>query len=358
MIDALQTDRRGLQEAGHPRGPPLRHAGLCGARDRMGFRHGHRVGGDARLLAAAAQASVARFRELTEAKAVPAASRAREATDAARAGRRQAAPERDRASRCSARRHLRLRRGGLRAKLRAPDRQGRRPRHPHPAARRPRPSPAPTGCGSSPATASATTRSTCLRSIERGIALAVVGDVNSVSVAEQAMMLLLAAAKRLVRGDRSVREDDWEWRNRLEASELAGKRLLIIGYRPDRPPARAHGSGVRHGDARASIRSSQRRGWPEGPVAAGGDLKAGLAWADAVSVNVPKADRPMIGSRGTRGDEADGDPDQHRTRRRGGRGSAGGGAAETGVSRRRHRRLRRRAARARQSALSHRSGGL
>ena len=35
---------------------------------------------------------------------------------------------------------------------------------------------------------------------ERGIALAVVGDVNSVSVAEHAMMLLLAAAKRRVRG--------------------------------------------------------------------------------------------------------------------------------------------------------------
>ena len=33
----------------------------------------------------------------------------------------------------------------------------------------------------------------------RGIALAVCGDVNSVSVAEQAMMLMLAAAKRAIR---------------------------------------------------------------------------------------------------------------------------------------------------------------
>ena len=37
---------------------------------------------------------------------------------------------------------------------------------------------------------------------ERGIALAVVGDVNSVSVAEQAMKLLLAAAKCAVCSDR------------------------------------------------------------------------------------------------------------------------------------------------------------
>jgi D-3-phosphoglycerate dehydrogenase len=40
----------------------------------------------------------------------------------------------------------------------------------------------------------------------RDIALAVVGDVNSVSVAEHTLMLLLAAAKRLLRSDRSVRE--------------------------------------------------------------------------------------------------------------------------------------------------------
>jgi D-3-phosphoglycerate dehydrogenase / 2-oxoglutarate reductase len=44
---------------------------------------------------------------------------------------------------------------------------------------------------------------------DRGIALAVVGDANSVSVAEQAMMLILAAAKRAIRSDRAVRNADW-----------------------------------------------------------------------------------------------------------------------------------------------------
>ena len=66
---------------------------------------------------------------------------------------------------------------------------------------------------------------------ERGIALTVVGDVNSVSVAEHAMMLILSAAKRAIRGDHAVRSpSEWGWRNRLEAEEISGKRLLIIGF--------------------------------------------------------------------------------------------------------------------------------
>jgi D-3-phosphoglycerate dehydrogenase len=129
---------------------------------------------------------------------------------------------------------------------------------------------------------------------ERGIALAIVGDVNSVSVAEHAMMLLLAATKRLIRADRSVRENEWGWRNRLEPSELAGKRLLILGFgRIGRHLARmAAAFGM---DVRAYDPFLERQGWPDGPVAPVGDLQAGFAWADAISVNVPKAERPVIG---------------------------------------------------------------
>ena len=61
----------------------------------------------------------------------------------------------------------------------------------------------------------------------RRITLCVTGDVNSQSVAEHAMMLILASAKRLVRADRSVREGRWGWRNALEAGEISGKNLLI-----------------------------------------------------------------------------------------------------------------------------------
>jgi D-3-phosphoglycerate dehydrogenase / 2-oxoglutarate reductase len=51
----------------------------------------------------------------------------------------------------------------------------------------------------------------------RRIPLCVVGDVNSASVAEHAMMLILACAKFLVRADRSMRGGLWDWRNKLEA---------------------------------------------------------------------------------------------------------------------------------------------
>ncbi|MGL4961610.1 MAG: hydroxyacid dehydrogenase [Inquilinus sp.] len=130
---------------------------------------------------------------------------------------------------------------------------------------------------------------------QRGIALAVVGDVNSVSVAEHAMMLLLAAAKRALRGDHSVRNGSWGWRNKLEAVEISGKKLLIVGYgRIGRHLARmASGFGM---GVRAYDPYLERQGWPEGVASPASDLDEGLAWADAVSVHAPKADRPLIGA--------------------------------------------------------------
>ena len=130
---------------------------------------------------------------------------------------------------------------------------------------------------------------------ERGIALAVVGDVNSVSVAEHAMMLILSAAKRVVRGDRAVRDpSQWGWRNRLEAEEISAKRLLVIGFgRIGRHLSRmASGFGM---EIKAFDPYLQSQGWPEGSVLPADDLLKGLQWADIVSVNVPKADRPIIG---------------------------------------------------------------
>ncbi len=128
---------------------------------------------------------------------------------------------------------------------------------------------------------------------DRGIALAVCGDVNSVSVAEQAMMLLLAAAKRALRGDRAVRGGDWRWRNRLEQGELSGKRLLIVGYgRSGRHVARmASGFGM---EIRAFDPFLHRQGWPEGAAAPVETLVDGLAWADFVSIHAPKGDAPLI----------------------------------------------------------------
>jgi D-3-phosphoglycerate dehydrogenase len=129
----------------------------------------------------------------------------------------------------------------------------------------------------------------------RGIALAVCGDVNSVSVAEQAMMLMLAAAKRAIAGDRAVRGGGWGWRNRLEQGELWKKRLLVVGYgRSGRHVARmAAGFGM---EIRAFDPLLTAGGWPEGAVAPAPDLTEGLAWADFVSVHAPKTGKPVIGA--------------------------------------------------------------
>jgi len=128
---------------------------------------------------------------------------------------------------------------------------------------------------------------------DRGIALAVCGDVNSVSVAEQAMMLMLAASKRAIRADHALRSGDWTWRNLLEQGELWGKRLLIVGYgRSGRHVARmAAGFGM---EIRAFDPFLLRHGWPDGTVAPEATVAEGLAWADLVTVHAPKGDEPVV----------------------------------------------------------------
>lgn len=129
----------------------------------------------------------------------------------------------------------------------------------------------------------------------RNIALTIVGDVNSVSVAEHAMMLLLAAAKRAILADRAVREaGQWSWRNRLEQQEISGKNLLILGYgRIGRHLARmASGFGMH---IRAYDPYLLQSGWPEGPTGPV-SLEEGLPWADYISVHIPKGASPAIGA--------------------------------------------------------------
>jgi D-3-phosphoglycerate dehydrogenase / 2-oxoglutarate reductase len=129
----------------------------------------------------------------------------------------------------------------------------------------------------------------------RGIPLTVVGDVNSISVAEHAMMQLLASAKRVLAADHSVRGGEWGWRNHLESREITGKNLLIVGFgRAGRHLARmAAGFQMQ---VRAYDPFLHEKGWPEGPVAPVTTLAEGLAWADCVSVHIPKGDRPLIGA--------------------------------------------------------------
>ncbi|SKA18167.1 hydroxyacid dehydrogenase [Consotaella salsifontis] len=131
----------------------------------------------------------------------------------------------------------------------------------------------------------------------RGIALTIPGMANATSVAEHAMLQLLAGAKQALKADRIVREGPgaWGWRNRMESREISGKRLLILGFgRIGRTLARM--AAAFEMEVRAYDPSTLKRGWPEGLVQPVTDLKEALAWADFVSIHVPRKDRPLIGS--------------------------------------------------------------
>ena len=127
----------------------------------------------------------------------------------------------------------------------------------------------------------------------RHIPLCIVGDVNSSGVAEHAMMLILAATHRLIAADRATRAGDWGWRNGLQTQEVAGKRLLILGFgrigQKLAGLARAFGMEVHAHDP--YIPADR---WPAGAVREA-DLTRALAEADAVSLHLPRADRAVVG---------------------------------------------------------------
>jgi D-3-phosphoglycerate dehydrogenase len=128
----------------------------------------------------------------------------------------------------------------------------------------------------------------------RGIPLCIVGDVNSSGVAEHAMMLILAATHRLIAADKATRSGDWGWRNGLQTHEVAGKRLLILGFgrigQKLAGMAKAFGMEVHAHDP--YIPADR---WPAGATRAP-DLAKALADADAVSLHLPRAERAVIGA--------------------------------------------------------------
>ena len=128
----------------------------------------------------------------------------------------------------------------------------------------------------------------------RGIPLCIVGDVNSSGVAEHAMMLILAATHRLISADRATRTGDWAWRNGLQTHEVAGKRLLILGF--GRIGQKLAGLAGAFGmEVHAYDPYIPADHWPEGATRAS-DLDAALAGADAVSLHLPRADRAVLGA--------------------------------------------------------------
>ncbi|MEZ5934356.1 MAG: hydroxyacid dehydrogenase [Alphaproteobacteria bacterium] len=63
-----------------------------------------------------------------------------------------------------------------------------------------------------------------------GVPLALAADANATAVAEHTLFMMLHLAKRGERHDHATRSGAWEVRNRLEATDIGGKRLLIVGF--------------------------------------------------------------------------------------------------------------------------------
>ena len=128
---------------------------------------------------------------------------------------------------------------------------------------------------------------------EKNILLTIVGDVNSHSVAEHSMTLILAAFKRLLKSDEAVRSGRWDYRNKLESRELYGKKLLIVGYgRVGRKLAiMANAFGLKVFAHDPFISDSD---WPKGEVEKLESLDEGLGVADCISINMSKTEENLI----------------------------------------------------------------
>jgi D-3-phosphoglycerate dehydrogenase / 2-oxoglutarate reductase len=130
---------------------------------------------------------------------------------------------------------------------------------------------------------------------ERGIPVTVVGDVNAISVAEQTMFLLLAAARGGIQLDEAVRNGDFAARSRILGVELRGRVLLVVGFgrigREVATRAAAFGMKVLVFDPHVA-----RTGYADTTFV--DDLHQGLEVADVLSLHVPllPSTRNLIGA--------------------------------------------------------------
>lgn len=130
----------------------------------------------------------------------------------------------------------------------------------------------------------------------RGIPLTIVSDVNSISVAEQAMMQLLAGAKQVIRADKAVRDPTkWDWRNQLQQREISGKNLLVIGYgragKKLAQMAAGFNMNIKVFDPYLKSRNST-----DEPIKFVEALSEGLGWADCISLHIPPGITPLLGA--------------------------------------------------------------
>ena len=120
----------------------------------------------------------------------------------------------------------------------------------------------------------------------RRIPVAIAAGSNDRSVAEQTLAFILGLAKRTREMDRWVREGQWQRRLEARAHDIEGKTLLVVGYGRigQRVAALARALDMAALAYDPFLSTAARGRAPDRLV---GDLHAGLAQADYVSLHVP-----------------------------------------------------------------------
>jgi D-3-phosphoglycerate dehydrogenase / 2-oxoglutarate reductase len=124
----------------------------------------------------------------------------------------------------------------------------------------------------------------------RGVALMITPEANAASVAEHALMLILALARNVVNVSGAVRQGTWRVRGQSETFDVAGRGVLIVGFgRIGTRVARlcaAFGMQVSVYDPFIPAGSIRGLGYE-----AVKERDAGLARADIVTVHVPSNEK-------------------------------------------------------------------
>lgn len=133
---------------------------------------------------------------------------------------------------------------------------------------------------------------------ERGVVVATVGLANAPSVVEHTLALMLSLAKRLPEFDRAVREGDYQRRMKLDAQDIGGRTVLIVGLGRigNRLATALNALGMKCLGADPAFTSAEIERMGCEPVA---DFRGALPRADFVTLHCPLQNdtRNMIGAR-------------------------------------------------------------
>ena len=124
---------------------------------------------------------------------------------------------------------------------------------------------------------------------QAGVAVMITPEANAASVAEHAMMLMLAVARRVLPVDAAVRGGRWRVQGQSETFELGGRRVLVLGFG-------RIGTRVARLCAAFGMRVAVHDPFmPAGTIRGAGyeaakDRDAALADADVVTLHLPASD--------------------------------------------------------------------